>query len=68
MYDEVLTMDLLHHTTLEGFADDLAAPIVAKSEDQVKNRVALVSTKITQWMEDSLQIACQNTELIALTR
>ncbi|XP_033214069.1 uncharacterized protein LOC117171125 [Belonocnema kinseyi] len=67
--DEVLTMDLPEHTTLEGFANDIAAKIVVKTEEQVQNRVELASMIVQNWMTNhGLQLASQKTELVILTR
>lgn len=69
VYDEALTMDLPNKTRLIGFADDLAAMITARTEEQAQQLVASIAMRVENWLNNHhLQLASKKTELVVLTR
>lgn len=54
---------------LISFADDLAAVILARNEDEARTKVALVSMLVDNWLKDhGLKLAVQKTKMVVLTR
>ena len=56
-------------TKLVEFADDVAAVIIARTEDQAKRRIAQVTRRVGDWLhEHGLELAAKKTEMVVLTR
>lgn len=69
VYDGVLKLKLPADCKLIGFADDLAATILARTEDEARTKTALISLVVENWLsEHGLQLAAQKTEMVILTR
>lgn len=68
MYDPILKLNYPDGVEAIGFADDLAAVIVAKTRDELRTRVNETIETISQWMKQSkLSIAPEKTGIVILT-
>lgn len=68
-YDGIFSIDMPDETHLVGFADDIAALIVARDVPEAQRRLNQVMIRTMSWMESrGLKLATEKTELILLTR
>lgn len=68
-YDELLLLEMPEDTKLEGFADDVAAIIIARNEDQARRKITIPLHRINEWMKaHGLELAKEKTEMVVLTR
>lgn len=69
VYDGILSMELPENTKLVGFADDIAAIVTARYEDQARRRIVQVTRRASDWLiEHGLRLAANKTEMVVLTR
>lgn len=69
VYNGVLEIVLPEWAKLIGFADDLAAMILARDTEQAQQRVAHVTYLVNNWLIDhGLSLATNKTEVVVLTR
>lgn len=69
VYNGVLEIVLPEWAKLIGFADDLAAMILARNIEQAQRRVAHVSNLVKNWLaKHGLSLAARKTEVVVLTR
>lgn len=67
MYDPILTIDYPEGVEVIGFADDLAAVVVARTRDEVRTRVDGTLKKISNWMEtNKLSLVPEKTGIVVL--
>lgn len=67
-YDSLLRMEQPEGATLIGFADDIAAVIVAKGEENLMTTANRVLLRVMNWMEEmGLTLAPEKTEAVLLT-
>ena len=56
-------------TSLIGYADDIAAVIVARNKDEAQMKLNMVMRRVGQWLEDhGLELAAEKIELVFLRR
>ena len=68
-YDDIFRIEMPDETHLIGYADDVAAVIVARNMEEVRRKLNQVMMRTQSWLEDrGLQLATEKTELILLTR
>lgn len=68
-YDGVLNIEMPEGVILVGYADDLAALIIARNAELCQMRLNQVMRRVSSWMEDNgLQLAKAKTELVFLTK
>lgn len=68
LYDALLRLDLPREVKLEGFADDVAALILARSESEAQGLVRLVATSVNAWLnQHGTTLATAKTEVVVLT-
>ncbi|KAJ8932589.1 hypothetical protein NQ318_016633 [Aromia moschata] len=68
-YDELLEIPLPKQVQLTGFADDVAATIVADSAEETELLVWSTIDTVEDWLEQHrLKLAKQKTEMVVLTR
>lgn len=69
VYDGILTLETPDNTKLVGFADDLAAIVIARTEEQARMRVRRVTQLVGDWLDQhGLHLAARKTEMVVLTR
>lgn len=69
VYDDILTMEMPDGVKLVGFADDLAAVVTARTEEQARRRVMWACRLVNDWLDQrGLQLAADKTEMVVLTR
>lgn len=69
VYDGILTLEMPEGAKLVGFADDIAAIITARNDEQAKMLVRQVSRRVSGWLtEHGLELAASKTEIVVLTR
>lgn len=69
LYDGLLRAEMPEEAFLVGYADDIAAVIVARSSELAQLRLNQVMRRINTWMsEHGLQLALAKTEIVLLTR
>lgn len=69
MYDGLLKMEMPENASLIGFADDVAAVIVAKDTESAQRKLGHVMREVTEWMEQyGLSIATEKTEIVMITK
>lgn len=69
VYNGILTLSLPVGTSLIGFADDIAALVLAREEEEAKRKVARVTLMASDWLEEhGLQLEAKKTEMVVLTR
>lgn len=67
-YDSVLRMEMPDDVYLVGYADDLAAIVVARDVEDAQRRLNQAMRRVAAWMEDhGLQLATEKTEIAFLT-
>ena len=68
-YDDVLRMEVPTGCMLLGYADDLAAVIVAKTEQDLRERMQITSDRVAGWMQRMhLTLAPSKTEAVLLCK
>ncbi|CAH2083331.1 unnamed protein product [Euphydryas editha] len=68
LYDALLRLDLPTEVILEGFADDVAALILAYSYEDAQRLACLVATEVNAWLkEHGMALAKAKTEVVVLT-
>jgi len=67
-YDGILRLDLPEDCFLVGYADDIAAVIVARNVQRAQYELNETMRLVSNWMEDhSLSLAIEKTEIVVLT-
>ena len=67
-YDGILQLEMPSGTYLVGFADDVAAVIVARDTEEIQMKIKQVMRRVICWMDaHGIQIAAETTNKI-LTR
>ncbi|KAJ8975986.1 hypothetical protein NQ317_016232 [Molorchus minor] len=68
-YDGILKMEVPRNTFLVGYADDIAAVVVARDIEEAQNGLNQVMRRAGAWLEDhGLSLAREKTELLLLTK
>lgn len=68
-YDGLLRLEMPQDSILVGYADDVAAVIVARDIDLAQLKLNQVMRRLTEWMSDhKLVLAEHKTEIVMLTR
>lgn len=68
-YDEIFDIELPHDTFLVGYADDIAAVIMARDVEDAKRKLRQVIIRTRTWLDaHGLQLAAHKTELLILTK
>ncbi|MBJ4722033.1 hypothetical protein JGF03_28795, partial [Salmonella enterica subsp. enterica serovar Anatum] len=68
-YDGILRMEMPEGCSLIGYADDVAAIIVARSVELAQTRLDQVMRRVRTWMRDhGLELAEAKTEIVLLTK
>lgn len=69
MYDGLLRIEMPDDTLLDGYADDVAAVILARDIHQAQLKLNQVMRRVTRWMkEHGLSLATEKTEIVILTK
>ncbi|KAF6210112.1 hypothetical protein GE061_015868 [Apolygus lucorum] len=68
-YDGVLRLEMPEDCFLVGYADDVAAVVLARTMDSAQAKLEQIMTRVTEWMEEhSLALATSKTEVVIFTR
>ncbi|CAH2092931.1 unnamed protein product [Euphydryas editha] len=68
LYDALLRLNLPTEVILEGFADDVAALILAYSYEDAQRLACLVATEVNAWLkEHGMALAKAKTKVVVLT-
>lgn len=68
-YDDIFQLGMPEDTFLVGYADDVAAVILARSTEQAQEKLGEVMRTVKAWMDEhSLSLAMAKTELVFFTR
>lgn len=68
-YDDIFSIEMPDGTHLSGYADDIAAIIIARDEVEAQRKLNMVMIRTRTWLESrGLQLAAEKTELVMLTK
>lgn len=68
-YDGILRMEMPDDTFLVGYADDIAAVIIARNAQEAQRRLNQVMIRTSSWLDThGLSLAKEKTEIVLLTR
>lgn len=68
-YDGVLRLEMPEDCFLVGYADDVAAVILARTMDMAQVKLGQIMTRVSGWMQEhSLTLAAAKTEVVVFTR
>ena len=68
-YDGILRMEMPENTFLVGYADDIAAVIIARDVELAQMRLRQVMRRVSSWMTDhGLKLAADKTEIVLITK
>lgn len=68
-YDGILRMEIPEDTLLVGYADDVAAVIIARDMQDAQRKLNQIMRRVSRWLHDhGLNLATEKTELVLLTR